>query len=1061
MLSAAMHNSSNHHSPWEGDARALSRQLRKRIRGEVRFDDGSRALYATDASNYRQVPIGVVLPHDSEDVVETVAACREFGAPILSRGGGTSLAGQCCNVAVVLDMSKYMRHIIQLDIGRRRARVEPGLVLDVLRNQAKKHSLTFGPDPATHNHCTLGGMIGNNSCGVHSVTAGRTSDNVEELEILTYDGLRMRVGRTPEEELNRIIRGGGRRGEIYGRLKELRDKYADLIRKRYPKIPRRVSGYNLDELLPENQFNVARALVGTECTCVTVLEAGCRLVHHPAHRCLLVLGYPDVYQAGDHVMEVLAHKPYGLEGVDDVLISDMKRKHIHPRDLKLLPDGEGWLIIEFGGETRGECDAKAHGLMNALRLKPDRPSMKLYDDPAEEKLVWEIREAGLGATAHVIDDRIAWEGWEDSAVPPERVGQYLRDLRALFKRYDYRCSLYGHFGDGCIHTRIDFDLQTASGIRKYQSFVRDAAELVVSHGGSPSGEHGDGQSKAVLLPIMFGPELVNAFREFKAIWDPQGRMNPGKIVDPFSNAENLRLGANYAPWRPKTIFQYPADGGNFSQVTLRCVGVGKCRRAEGGTMCPSYMVTQEEKHSTRGRAHLLFEMLQGEALQDGWKSDAVKEALDLCLACKGCKSECPVNVDMATYKAEFLAHYYKGRLRPRAAYSMGLIYWWARLASKVPRLANYLTHAPTLAGMGKWLAGVAPEREMPRFATETFKQWFKRHAPRNPHGPRVLLWPDTFNNYFHPHLAQAAVEVLEDAGMNVVVPERSLCCGRPLYDFGMLAKAKRLLLQVLDELRDDIRAGVPLVGLEPSCLAVFRDELTELFPHDQDAHRLCRQAFTLAEFLEQQVEDYHPPQFSRRALLHGHCHHAAIMKMESEETLLKHMGIDVHKPDSGCCGMAGSFGFEKEKYEVSVKCGERVLLPSVRAAAPETLIVADGFSCKEQIRQQTNREGLHLAQVIQAALQAGGKSQSSGRLKPFVLPKMRGSGGSQGAGNGEEHRRRGGASRFRRLLGTVAGGATLAATSFVAGLLRGVGRKGSVEPVWGRKDKNGNHTHQR
>ena len=980
-----MNATTGRRTEWSGDATALAHELKGQIHGEVRFDNGSRALYAADASNYRQVPVGVVIPKDAEDVVKTVAACRKFGAPVLSRGGGTSLCGQCCNVAVVMDMSKYFRRIVELNVENRFARVEPGIVLDELRHAAEKHSLTFGPDPATHDHCTLGGMIGNNSCGVHSVTAGRTADNIEELEILTYDGLRMRVGPTSDSELQQIISAGGRRGEIYGRLKALRDKYADLVRARYPKIPRRVSGYNLDELLPENGFHVGRALVGTESTCVTVLEAKCRLVHHPAARSLLVLGYPDVYHAADHIMEVLAHKPHGLEGIDDVLIRDMKEKEIHPRELKLLPEGKGWLVVEFAGETRDESDARARGLMAVLRRERDCPAMKLFDDPVEEKIVWELREAGLGATAHVLEGRIAWEGWEDSAVPPQNVGRYLRDLRKLFNRYDYRCSLYGHFGDGCIHTRIDFDLQTASGIKKYQSFVRDAAELVVSYGGSISGEHGDGQSKGVLLPIMFGPELVNAFREFKTIWDPDWKMNPGKVVDPYTNAENLRLGANYHPWTPETVFQYPADGGNFSQVTLRCVGVGKCRHSEGGTMCPSYMVTREERHSTRGRAHLFFEMLQGEVIRDGWRSREVLDALDLCLSCKGCKADCPVNVDMATYKAEFLSHYYKGRLRPRTAYSMGLIYWWARIASKMPRAANFLTHAPGFAPLGKFLAGIAPERTMPPFATQTFKKWFFERTPKNPNGPRVLLWADTFNNYFHPQVARATVEVLEEAGMNVVVPRQSLCCGRPLYDYGMLKSAKRLLRQILHDLREDIRAGTPLVGIEPSCLAVFRDELCELFPHDEDAKRLRRLSFTLAEFLRKQIEDYQPPQLHRRALLHGHCHHKAIMKIDAEKLLLEDMGLKLETPEFGCCGMAGSFGFEKKKYDISLKCGERALLPAVRETEADTLIIADGFSCKEQISQLADRTALHTAEVIQLALRSGAKSKSSGRLKEFEL----------------------------------------------------------------------------
>ncbi|HZS44312.1 MAG TPA: FAD-binding oxidoreductase, partial [Blastocatellia bacterium] len=585
------------------DANALAEELRARIQGEVRFDNGSRALYATDASNYRQVPIGVVIPKDIDDVIETVATARKYGAPVLARGGGTSLAGQCCNVAVVMDMSKYMHNIVDLDPAAKRAIVQPGLVLDDLRNAAEKHHLTFGPDPSTHNHCTLGGMIGNNSCGVHSVMAGKTEENVEELEILTYDGLRMTVGPTSDSELEKIISEGGRRGEIYAGLKNLRDKYAEEIRKKFPNIPRRVSGYNLPQLLPENGFNVAKALVGSECTCVMVLQATVRLVYSPPARSLLVLGYPDVYSAGDHIMEVLSHKPIGLEGMDDRLVQDMQKKGMHPTDLKMLPGGGGWLLVEFGGENKKDSDAQARGLMEELKKKSNSPSMKLYDDPAAEKQIWLVRRSGLGATARVPGAKDTWEGWEDSAVPPEKLGEYLRKLRQLFNTYGYGCSLYGHFGQGCVHTRIDFDLVTKEGIEKYRSFIHDAAHLVVSLGGSLSGEHGDGQSRGELLPIMFGDKIIEAFREFKSIWDPQWKMNPGKVVNPYRADENLRLGANYNPPEWKTHFKFPGDDeGSFSRATLRCVGVGECRRESVGTMCPSYRVTREEMHSTRGRA---------------------------------------------------------------------------------------------------------------------------------------------------------------------------------------------------------------------------------------------------------------------------------------------------------------------------------------------------------------------------------------------------------------------------------------------------------------------------
>lgn len=972
-LLITQHNTTPASSPIDGDGVAridaddMADQLRRRIEGEVRFDDGSRALYATDASNYRQVPIGVVVPRHVGDVVETVAVARQFGAPILGRGGGTSLCGQCCNIAVVLDFSKYMRRILEVDPDQRRARVEPGCVLDFVRGAAEEHHLTFGPDPSTHNHCTLGGMIGNNSCGVHSVMAGKTDENIEELELLLYDGTRIRVGRHGELELEEIIRAGGRRGSLYERLKSFRDKYAKLIREKFPNIPRRVSGYNLPWLLPENGFDVAKSVVGSEGTLALTLEATVRLVASPPARSLLVLGYPDVYQAADHIPEVLEAKPIGLEGIDDRLVGDMRAMNIHPDTLSLLPPGKGWLLVEFGADTKSDADEQAHHLMEALSRKGGAPQMKLYDCVQDERKIWTVRRSGLGATAHVPDKNITWEGWEDASVPPEKLGGYLRDFRKLLDKFDYQGDLYGHFGQGCVHTRIDFDLETSEGISKYRRFIEEAADLVVTYGGSISGEHGDGQSKAVLLPKMFGPEMTRAFEEFKAIWDPDWKMNPGKVVRPNLPTEDLRLGKDYAPPQLDTHFHFPADKDNFGRVTLRCVGVGECRRAEGGTMCPSYRVTHEEMHSTRGRARLLFEMLQGNPLGGGWKSEPIHEALELCLACKGCKSDCPVNVDMATYKAEFLSHYYEGRLRPRHAYAMGLIYWWSRLASCAPAIANFLSHAPLLGELAKWTAGIAPQRELPRFAPQTFKQWFRNRPIRNANCAKVLLWPDTFNNHFHPEVAQAAVEVLEQAGMRVIVPSRSLCCGRPLYDFGMLNTAKRLLREILDVLKPWIRDGIPVVGLEPSCVAVFRDELTNLFPHDEDAMRLRKQTFLLSEFLNREVNDYQPPRLRRKALVHGHCHHKAIMKMDDEVKCLEKLGLDFQVIDSGCCGMAGSFGFEREHYDVSMAVGELALLPAVRNAAKDELIVANGFSCREQIRQATDRRALHLAQVIQLA----------------------------------------------------------------------------------------------
>jgi FAD/FMN-containing dehydrogenase/Fe-S oxidoreductase len=955
------------------DTEALARDLRARIRGEVRFEDGDRAMWASDAGNYRMVPVGVVLPRDEDDVLHAVETCRRYGAPIVARGGGTGIPGQTVNAAVVLDFSKYMNRIFEINPHDRYARVEPGTVLDQLRHAAKPHGLTFGPDPATHSRNTLGGMIANNSCGIHSMMAGETVDNVDELSIVLYDGTQMTVGPTSDEELDAIIRGGGRRGEIYARLRALRDRYADRIRREFPMIPRRVSGFNLPALLPEQGFHVARALVGTEGTCALVLSAKVKLVDSRSVRSLLVLGFPDIFIAADHIVEAAKYGPVGLEALDDTFMDYMKKKGMTTSDFNVMPKGDAWLLVEFGGHSKKESDAAARRCMEDLKQRENAPSMKLFDDEAEERHVWQLREEGLGATAKVPHMPENHEGWEDASVPPDRLGAYLREFQALLDRYHYEGPLYGHFGQGCVHTRLTFDLLTAGGIATWREFLNDAANLVVRYGGSLSGEHGDGQARGELLGHMYSPEILDAFREFKAIWDPDWKLNPGKVVDPYRVDENLREGVDYRPPELSTHFHFPDDRHSFSVASDRCVGAGVCRRhdSENGVMCPSYLVTHEEKHSTRGRARLLNEMVRGEVVRDGWQSEAVHEALDLCLSCKGCKNDCPVQVDMATYKAEFLSHYYERRLRPRYAYASGLIHWWARAASLMPAAANFFTQTPGLNAIAKFAAGYSQKRHIPPFAPETFKQWFARRGPRNQGKPPVILWADTFNNHFTPNVAQAAVEVLEHAGFEVRVEQAALCCGRPLYDYGMLDTAKSMLRRVMTTLREPIREGIPIVGLEPSCMTVFRDELTNLFYGDDDAMRLKKQSFILAEFLRDHAKGYQPPQLRRKALVHGHCHHKSLLNFQTEVDLLKKAGVECELPDSGCCGMAGSFGYEADHYDVGLACGERVLLPAVRQASADELIVTDGFSCREMIRQETPRRAVHFAQALQMAMREG------------------------------------------------------------------------------------------
>jgi FAD/FMN-containing dehydrogenase/Fe-S oxidoreductase len=954
------------------DADELASLLREQIRGEVRFDPASKALYSTDASNYRHIPIGVVIPRDEADVIATVALCHRFNAPILTRGAGTSLAGQGCNAAVILDFSKYMNGMGEIDVQNRTVQVQPGIVLDRVRDAAEEFNLTFAPDPATHSRCTIGGMIGNNSCGVHGLLGGKTVDNILTLDLLLYDGTRLTVGPTPDRDIAQHIQSGGRIGGIYSSLKILRDTYGNLVRQKFPNIPRRVSGYNLDELLPENNFNLARALVGSEGTCAIILGATLQLVESPPCRTLLGVGFTDIFLGADHVPQILEHKPIGFEGMDGLLLDAMRRKQKFAEELKLLPDGNGFLIVEFGANTQPEANAKARALVAYLKTLPAQPTTRIYTSD-EAKNVWRIRESALGATAFIPGVGTGWEGWEDAAVDPHQLGSYLRAIFALMNEYGYRSPMYGHFGQGCVHMRHNFDLETPEGILKFRQFMDQATDIALAHGGSLSGEHGDGQARGALLPKMFGPELMDAFRTFKRVFDPTNRLNPNKLIDAHEPHEDLRLGADYNPLHPKTHFAYAENNGSFADANLRCVGVGACRKTDAGTMCPSFMATGEELHSTRGRAHLLWELMQGEVLPDQWKNKQVKESLDLCLACKACKSECPVSVDMATYKSEFLAHHYEGESRPLSHYAFGRIDAFARLASYAPHLVNTINHTPPISTIMKKLLHIHPKRSFPRFSkpftpdrrlARDPQRRRDRRIPLPAEAPEVFLWADTFNNYFHPAAMRAAHNVLTSAGFRVTLPTQHLCCGRPLYDFGMLDTAKDYLLKTLNALTAQLQAGTPIVVLEPSCASVFRDELTNLLPHDPRAQKLRDQTFLLSEFLVKRAPHYKPPQLTEKILVHGHCHHRATMGMHDEIALLRLTGADVELLDSGCCGMAGPFGFEKDKYTVSQTLANRVLLPAVRNKAASTILVTDGFSCAEQITQNTNTKPMHLAEVL-------------------------------------------------------------------------------------------------
>ncbi|AYG04388.1 FAD-binding and (Fe-S)-binding domain-containing protein [Gryllotalpicola protaetiae] len=988
------------------DVRGLADALADEVDGEVRFDDGTRAAYATDASNYRQVPIAVVVPRSVEAGVRALEVCRRYATPVLSRGGGTSLAGECCNEAVVIDWSKHCDAFVSLDVDARTCVVEPGIPLDTLNALLAPHHLQFGPKPATHSHCTLGGMIGNDSCGSTAQAYGKTSDNVRRLEIVTYDGTRCWVGPTTDAEYERILSEGGARARLYERMRAIADEYGEEIRARFPDIPRLVSGYHLDALLPERGFDVARALVGSESTLVTVLHAELQLVPVPAAKAFIVLGFPSIEDAAAASPTIARHDPLSIEGLDSILIENEKRKRENTKALHLLPPGDAWLVVEMPGSSREEADARSQRLLAELESFDPKPAAKIFDDPVQEQEMLDVREAGLGSTAWVPGQRDTWEGWEDAAVPPDRLADYLRDFGALLEEFELQpASRYGHFGQGCVHCRIPFDLQSEQGIDHYRAFIERAAHLVASYDGSLSGEHGDGQSRGALLPIMFGDRVVEAFRELKAVFDPSDLMNPGKVVVaaggrfdvPLGPTEHLRLGADYRPKVDVQLhFSYPDDEGRFDRAALRCVGVGNCRSHTGGVMCPSYRATGEEEQSTRGRARLLFEMVNGEAkdgpIQDGWRSTEVRDALDLCLSCKGCLSDCPVDVDMATYKAEFLAHHYDGRVRPAAHYSMGWLPLWARLthvAPGLPGLVNRLGRARG-ARLAKRLGGVEPDRPLPQFQAERFTDWFAKHPSpaAAPHG-EVVLWPDTFTDNFHPHVARAAVTVLENAGYRVVVPIEALCCGLTLVSTGQLASAKRVLARTAHALAPYLVSGTPLVALEPSCLAVFRSDGPELLPADPDIALLRDRARTLAELLLD-TPDWEPPLVASAAVVQPHCHQHAVLGFAADETLMKKAGIRAEAVE-GCCGLAGNFGFEAGHLDVSVSVAEHDLLPAVRSASPDALVLADGFSCRTQLEHLgEGRTAQHLAEVLAAAIEGASaiSPDTSPESRPTVRPRV-------------------------------------------------------------------------
>ncbi|MFF6908167.1 FAD-binding and (Fe-S)-binding domain-containing protein [Streptomyces sp. NPDC012389] len=961
------------HRPTAEAPAGFAAALRSAVRGASDFGPTARALTTMDASNYRRVPLGVLAPRDADDIAAALTVCQEYGVPVVARGGGTSIAGQATGTGLVLDLTRHLRAILDLDPAARTATVQPGVILDDLRAAAAPHGLTFGPDPSTHSRCTLGGMIGNNSCGAHSVAWGTTADNVRGLSVVRYGGEALRLeqgaprrggGRGPEgvRERTALGSGGVRAKATLGPegVRELVDAHLALLRTGYPDLPRRISGYALDALLPEHPGgpDPVRAFCGSEGTLAVVTEATVRLVEAPRARALAVLGYADESAAAEAAPGLLPYGPLTVEGMAADLV----------REPAGLPRGAAWLFVETGGATPAEAKAHAERILRAA----DAVDGAIVTDPAGQRALWRIREDASGTATRMPDGSEAWPGWEDCAVPPAQLGSYLRDFRSLLAQHDLRGTPYGHFGDGCIHVRIDFDLLTSAGVARFRRFSEELADLVVAHGGSLSGEHGDGQARAELLPRMYGEELVALFGAFKDLWDPDGGLNPGMLARPAPLDTNLRFAV--LPRRPVDVeFGYPQDGGDFAGAVRRCVGVAKCRTeaAPGaGVMCPSFRATGEEAHSTRGRARLLHEMLAGEVITDGWRSTEVRDALDLCLSCKGCRSDCPVGVDMATYKAEFLHHHYRGRLRPAAHYAMGRLPQWLRLAAPFARPLNALARVRPLAALAKRLAGIAPERTIPVLATETYSRWLRGRQGR---GPRTLssdrvvhLWADTFTEHLSPQVGRAAVRVLEEAtGRRVLPPPSGVCCGLTYVSTGQLDRARAVMRRTLD--RIGLLPGHPLVVLEPSCAATLRTDLPELLPDDPRAAELAGSVRTLAQYLEEYAPDWTPPRLDRPVVGQTHCHQHAVLGDAAERRLRERMGL-TGELSGGCCGLAGNFGFEKGHWEVSVACAEEQLLPAVRGSEPGTELLADGFSCRTQLDRLAGRRARHLAEVIAEGL---------------------------------------------------------------------------------------------
>lgn len=939
--------------------RSLVSELQSRGVSDARDDATSRAVYSSDASLYRIQPAAVVFPRHLDEVLTTVEVCRERGIPITSRGAGTSIAGNAIGRGVVIDFSRHLNRVLEFDAESRTAVVEPGAVHATLQKVALASGLRFGPDPSTHTRCTVGGMIGNNACGSRALAYGRTADNVTHLDVLTGSGARLRLGAA---EVPSSAETDALRSLVSANL--------GIIRTELGRFGRQVSGYSLEHLLPERNFDLRRMLVGSEGTLAVILEAGVRLVADLPHKTMVVLGFENIGAAGDAVTAVLPLRPTACEGLDSRIV-EVVRTRKGPQAVPDLPGGAAWLFVEISGDDAVEVADRAAVLS---RIDAARDS-RIITDSVQAAALWRIREDGGGLSGRSPAGAPAHAGWEDAAVPPERLGDYLRDFDDLLLAQNLTGFPFGHFGDGCVHVRLDFPFQRDDGAAAFRAFLTDAARLVASYGGSLSGEHGDGRARSELLPFMYTPAALELFGKVKGIFDPDNILNPGILVDPEPLDANVRA-AEAGPLRTGLAFGYEHDDGDFSQAVHRCTGVGQCRAAHRDNrtvMCPSYIATLEEKDSTRGRARALQEMINGSVTggtaaghkhgKPNWRAPEVHDALDLCLSCKGCASDCPTGIDMAAYKAEVLHQSYRGRIRPASHYSLGWLPKWASLASVAPRAVNTLMNLPGLGRLGLRLAGVDQRRKIPAFAPQTFHKWFEaRTAKAQGDRPQVLLWADSFTNYFTPEVGKAAVRVLEDAGYQVRIPEKPVCCGLTWISTGQLDSARKILRSSVETLSEYADQGVPIVGLEPSCTGVLRSDAVELLGR-AEAGVVAGATHTLAELLAK-TPGYVPPSLEGTTVVaQPHCHHHAVMGWSPDAALLEGAGATLQKL-GGCCGLAGNFGVERGHYEVSVAVAEQQLLPAVRAAADDAVVLADGYSCRTQLEDLSERKGIHLAQLL-------------------------------------------------------------------------------------------------